>query len=190
MPTYLGGNKNTKEAQPASILKSGSSLSKRKSPLTREAAMVEATAGTPTDRGNKAARPQGTSPMTRVVGKDDEVDVQSPEVMGLTLKRSPHPRTTTTTASRGRYPVRGRSCLRPPLVRNPHVPTDHGSQSSPGTHQHRTRKQVGVPPLLLKRYSTSGPPPSRTGTRLPRRQTNVWCACVSSCSPAMSKRPF
>ena len=45
--------------------------------------MVEATAGTPTDRGNKAARPQGTSPMTRDVGKNDELDVQSLEVMEI-----------------------------------------------------------------------------------------------------------
>jgi len=48
--------------------------------------MVEATAGTPTDRGNKAARPQGTSPMTRDVGKDDELDVQSPEVMEIDVE--------------------------------------------------------------------------------------------------------
>ena len=83
MPTYLGGNKNNKEAQPASILKQGSSLSKRKSPVVGDAAMVEATVGTPTDRGSKAARPQGTSPMTRDVEKDDELDVPSLEVMEI-----------------------------------------------------------------------------------------------------------
>jgi hypothetical protein len=48
-----------------------------------DATTVEATAGTPTDRGNKAARPQGTSPMTRNVEKDNELDVQSLEVMEI-----------------------------------------------------------------------------------------------------------
>ena len=81
MPTYLGENKNNKEAQPVSILKQGSSLSKRKSPVFGDAAMVKATVGTPTDRGNKAACPQGTSPMTRDAEKDDELDVPSLEVM-------------------------------------------------------------------------------------------------------------
>ena len=83
MPTYLGGNKTNKEAQPASILKQGSSLSKRKSPVVGDAAMVEATVGTPTDRGSKAARPQGTSPMTRDVEKDDVLNVTSLEVMEI-----------------------------------------------------------------------------------------------------------
>jgi len=83
MPTFLGGNKNNKEAQPASILKQGSSLSKRKSLVVGELAMVEATVGTPTDHGNKAAHPQGTSPMARDVEKDDELDVLSLEVMEI-----------------------------------------------------------------------------------------------------------
>jgi len=47
------------------------------------AATVEATAGTPTDNGNKAAHPKGTSPMTRDVEKDNELDVQSLEVMEI-----------------------------------------------------------------------------------------------------------
>jgi hypothetical protein len=83
MPTYLGGSKNNREAQPVSILKQGASQSKRKSPVVGDAATVDATAGTPTDRGNKAARPQGTSPMTRDVEKDDELDVLSLEVMEI-----------------------------------------------------------------------------------------------------------
>ena len=48
-----------------------------------DTATVKATAGTPTDRGNKAARPQGTSPMTRDAEKDDELDVLSLEVMDI-----------------------------------------------------------------------------------------------------------
>jgi len=83
MPIYLGGNKNNKEAQPVSILKQGSSLSKRKSPVVGDAAMVKATVGTPTDRGNKAACPQGTSPLTRDAEKDYELDVLSLEVMKI-----------------------------------------------------------------------------------------------------------
>ena len=43
--------------------------------------MVKAMAETPTDRSNKAARPQGTSPMTRET--DNELDVQSLEVMEI-----------------------------------------------------------------------------------------------------------
>jgi len=82
MPTYVGGNKNNKEAPPVSILKVATQ-SKRKSPVVGDAAMVEAMAGTPTDRGNKAARPQGTSPMTRDTEKDNELDVQSLEVMEI-----------------------------------------------------------------------------------------------------------
>jgi len=81
MPTYLGGNKNNKEAQPVFILKQGSTQSKRKLPVVGDTTMVEATAGTPTDRGNKAARPQGTSPMSRET--DNELDVQSLEVMEI-----------------------------------------------------------------------------------------------------------
>jgi hypothetical protein len=71
MPTYRGGNKDNKEAQPVSILKQGSTQSKRKLPVVGDATTVEAMAGTPTDRGNKAARPQGTSPMTRNAEKDN-----------------------------------------------------------------------------------------------------------------------
>jgi hypothetical protein len=48
-----------------------------------DAATVDATAGTPTDRGNKAARPQGTSPMTRDAEKDNELDVLPLEVMEI-----------------------------------------------------------------------------------------------------------
>ena len=51
--------------------------------MVKDAATVKATAGTPTDHGNKAARPQGTSPMTRDVEKDNELDVQSLEVMEI-----------------------------------------------------------------------------------------------------------
>ena len=51
--------------------------------MVGDAATVDATAGTPTDRGNKAARPQGTSPMTRNAEKDNELDVQSLEVMEI-----------------------------------------------------------------------------------------------------------
>ena len=71
MPTYLGGTKNNKEVQPVSILKQGASQSKRKSPVVGDAATVDAMAGTPTDRGNKATRPQGTSPMTRDAENDN-----------------------------------------------------------------------------------------------------------------------
>jgi hypothetical protein len=73
MPTYLGGTKNNKEAQPVSILKQGASQSKRK--------------GTPTDCGNKAARLQGTSPMTRDAEKDNELDVLPLEVMEIDGKK-------------------------------------------------------------------------------------------------------
>ena len=139
MPTYVGGNKNSKEAPPASILKQGSTQSKRKSPVVGDAAMVEATVGTPTDRGNKAARPQGTSPMTRDAEKDDELDVLSLEVMEIDGEEVASSEKRTKTASRGRSPVRGRSYLRLPLVRNRHVPTSHGSQSPPRTHQRRMR---------------------------------------------------
>ena len=73
MPTYLGNSSSTKEALPVSILK-GSNQSKRKSPLAGEAAT---TMGTPTDRGNKASRPQGTSPMARDAEKDDDLEIES-----------------------------------------------------------------------------------------------------------------
>ncbi len=51
--------------------------------MVGDAAMVEATAGTPTDRGNKAARPQGTSPMARDGEKDNELKVESLGVMEI-----------------------------------------------------------------------------------------------------------
>jgi hypothetical protein len=82
MPTYVGGNKNNKEVPLVSILKVVTQ-SKRKSPVVGDAATVEATAGTPTNRGNKAARPQGTSPMTRDAKKDNELKVESLEVMEI-----------------------------------------------------------------------------------------------------------
>jgi hypothetical protein len=82
MPTYVGKKSSDKETPPVSILK-GSTQSKRKLPVVGDAATVEATAGTPTDRGNKAARPQGTSLMTQDTEKDNELDVQSLEGMEI-----------------------------------------------------------------------------------------------------------
>jgi hypothetical protein len=82
MPTYVGNKSSNKETPPVSILK-GSTQSKRKSPVVGDAAMVKATAGTPTDPGNKAAHPQGTSPMTRDAVKDNELEVESLEVMEI-----------------------------------------------------------------------------------------------------------
>jgi len=82
MPTYVGGNKNNKETPPVSILKVVTQ-SKRKSPVVGDAATVEAMVGTPTDHGNKAARPKGTSPMTRDAEKDNELEVESLEVMEI-----------------------------------------------------------------------------------------------------------
>jgi len=76
MPTFVGNKSSDKETPPVSILK-GLNHSKRKLPVVGDAATVEAMAGTPTDRGNKAARPQGTSPMTRDVEKDNELEVES-----------------------------------------------------------------------------------------------------------------
>ena len=76
MPTFVGNKSSDKETPPVSILK-GLNHSKRKLPVVRDAATVEAMAGTPTDRGNKAAHPQGTSPMTRDAEKDNELEVES-----------------------------------------------------------------------------------------------------------------
>jgi hypothetical protein len=42
-----------------------------------DVAMAKVTVETPTDRGNKAAHPQGTSPMARDAEKDNELDVES-----------------------------------------------------------------------------------------------------------------
>jgi hypothetical protein len=67
---------SNKEAPPVSILK-GSNQSKRKSPLAGEAATAELTMGTPTDRGKKAACPQGTSPMAQDAEKDDDLEIES-----------------------------------------------------------------------------------------------------------------
>ena len=75
MPTYVGGNKNNKEAPQVSILKVVTQ-SKRK-------LLVVGTAGPPTDRGNKAARPQGTSLMTRDAEKDNELKVETLEMMEI-----------------------------------------------------------------------------------------------------------
>jgi len=82
MPTYVGNKSSDKEAPPVSILK-GSNQSKRKSPVVGDAATVEAMAGTPTDRGSKAARPQGTSSMARDAEKDNELEVESLGVMEI-----------------------------------------------------------------------------------------------------------
>ncbi len=43
-------------------------------------ATTAAIVGTSTNRGNKAARPQGTSPMARNTEKDNDLDIQSPEL--------------------------------------------------------------------------------------------------------------
>jgi hypothetical protein len=43
-------------------------------------AATAAIVGTPTNRGNKAARPQGTSPMARDTEPDDDLDIQSLEL--------------------------------------------------------------------------------------------------------------
>ena len=82
MPTYVGNKSSDKVVPPVSILK-GSSLSKRKLPVVGDAATVEAMAGTPTDCGNKAACPQGTSPMTRDAEKDNELEVESLGMMEI-----------------------------------------------------------------------------------------------------------
>ncbi len=83
MPTYTGtkpgATPGSTAGQPASILK-GPSHSKRKSPVIGDMATTTAVpatiVGTPTDRGNKAARPQGTSPMARDSEQDDDLDIQ------------------------------------------------------------------------------------------------------------------
>ncbi len=46
-------------------------------PVTGDMATAAATAETPTDHGNKATHPQGTSPMARDAEKDNELDIQS-----------------------------------------------------------------------------------------------------------------
>ena len=51
--------------------------------MVGDAATVESMAGTPTVRGNKAARPQGTSPMTGNAEKNNELKVESLEVMKI-----------------------------------------------------------------------------------------------------------
>ena len=51
--------------------------------MVGDAAMVKATTGTPTDRGNKTARSQGTSPMARDAEKDNELEVESLGVMEI-----------------------------------------------------------------------------------------------------------
>ena len=79
MPTYVGNKSSDKEAPPVSILK-GSNQSKSKLPVVGDAATVKATAGTPTDCGNKAVCPQGTSPMAESLGVmeiDGEEDASS-----------------------------------------------------------------------------------------------------------------
>ncbi len=43
-------------------------------------ATIAATVGTPTNHGNKAACPQGTSPMARDTEKNDDLDIQSLEL--------------------------------------------------------------------------------------------------------------
>jgi len=82
MPTFVGNKSSDKEVLPVSIIK-GSNQSKRESPVVGDAATVEAMVGTSTDRGSKAARPQGTSPMARDAEKDNELEVESLEVMEI-----------------------------------------------------------------------------------------------------------
>ena len=48
--------------------------------MVRDTATAAATVGTPTNRGNKAACPQGTSPMARDTEKDGDLDIQSLEL--------------------------------------------------------------------------------------------------------------
>ena len=48
--------------------------------MVRDIATAAATLGTPTDHGNKADRPQGTSPTARDTEKDDDLDIQSLEL--------------------------------------------------------------------------------------------------------------
>ena len=45
--------------------------------MAGDAATAEVTMGTPTDRGKKVARPQGTSPMARDAEKDDDLEIES-----------------------------------------------------------------------------------------------------------------
>jgi hypothetical protein len=87
MPTYTGTKPGAKPGsmagQPVSILKRPSQ-SKRKSPAVGDTATTPATTtaivGTPIDRGNKAARPQGTSPMTCNTESDNDLDIQPLEL--------------------------------------------------------------------------------------------------------------
>jgi hypothetical protein len=75
MPTYKGTKPGSTAVQPVSILK-GSSQSKRKLPVVGDMATAAATVETPTNHGNKAARPQRTSLMARDTKKDDDLDIQ------------------------------------------------------------------------------------------------------------------
>jgi hypothetical protein len=76
MSTYLGKKSGEKEGPPVSILK-GPTQIKRKLPVLGDVATAEVTAETPTGRGNKAACPQGTSPIARNAEKNNELDIES-----------------------------------------------------------------------------------------------------------------
>ena len=76
MPTYLGKKSGEKEAPPVSILK-GPTQIKRKLPVLGDVATAKVTTEIPTNRGNKAARPQGIFPMAWNAEKENELDVES-----------------------------------------------------------------------------------------------------------------
>ena len=90
MPTYVGNKSSDKEVPPVLILK-GSNQSKRKFPVIGDAPTVEAMVGTPTDRGSKAARPQGTSPMAWDAEKDNELEAESLGAMEIDGKEDTSP---------------------------------------------------------------------------------------------------
>ena len=188
MPTYVGNKSSDKEAPPVSILK-GSNQSKRKSPVAGDAATAEVTMGTPTDRGKKVARPQGTSPMARDAEKDDDLEIESLGVIEIDgeedASSEEHDQDSIAKAI-----FSARKAL---------FASASGTKSSRSNKSWRpiTAKDTSTQDAVASRSATFAAetvfheraPTPQTATRRPRRQKNAWCACDSSCSLATSKKP-
>jgi hypothetical protein len=155
-------------------------------------ATAAATVETPTNRGNKAACPQETSPMARDTEKDDNLDIQS---LGMEIDgngdasaeeddqdsivraiSSTRKELFASTSSKSLSKLSGAAKAWRPIT-----PRDTPAQDV-GASRGAT---FAAETVFHERSSTP-----RTATRRPRRQTTAWCAFASSCSHATSKKPL
>jgi hypothetical protein len=154
-------------------------------------ATTAAIVGTPTDRGNKAAHPQGTSPMARDAETDDNLDIQPLDLGidgdGKTSANKDDQNSVTREISSTRKEL-FESASTKSSVKSSKAATAWRPIVTRDTPAEATAASKGATFAAETVFHERSPPPLTATRRLPGK-TTVWCACASSYSHATSKKP-